>query len=369
MKIAFVCQDLVGQGVQYATAIIARAFAKKGWSVDILVSQVHADFLKEGRKSFELPPTVRIAYMPSRRSSRNVFFLRKYLRTGGADIVLAESGHYSWTITWASFGIPRSRLPKLAQVCHGNVDLPTGFALLKVVFQFWYHYRKFATLMFVNQKSADNFKKIAKLSGHLRVANVNNACVDEVFYEKVKLPPTHPWLVDKKCPTLVTAGAYQPCKDHMTILRAVKRVKDAGERMRAIIFGRGPLESDYRRYIKENALEDMASVGGFTDRLPAELKAADGFILSSNSESFGIVLGEALACGCPCIATDAPCGPREILADGRYGRIVPVGDDKAMAKVIIDCAHGRIPVPPDESWKRYTIEAIANRYFEALDVR
>lgn len=368
MKIAFVCQDLVGQGVQYATAIIARAFARKGWVVDILVSQVHVDLIKAGKKSFELPPNVKIVAMPSRRGSQNGWFVRRYLKTGGADIVLAESGIYSWCICWASFGIPKRKLPKLAQVIHGNEDVPRGITLWKRRLQFWFHYRKFSTLMFVNEKSAENFKTVGSWSKHLHVACVNNACVDDVFHEKVKLPPTHPWLLNKESPTLVTAGAYQPYKDHMTLLRAMTRVKESGRHVRVIVFGRGPLEDEYKKYIAENQLEEFVSVGGFTDRLPAEIKASDGFVLSSNWESFGIVLGEALACRVPCIATDAPYGPREILADGKYGRLIPVGDDKAMAMAIGDLVEGKIPVAPDEAWQRYTIEKIEERYFDALEV-
>lgn len=368
MKIAFVCQDLVGQGVQYATAIIARAFARKGWVVDILVSQVHVDLIKAGKKSFELPPNVKIVAMPSRRGSQNGWFVRRYLKTGGADIVLAESEIYSWCIVWAALGLPRWKLPMLVEVFHGDEDEAHGFLLLKRRILHWFHYRKFSTLMFVNEKSAENFKTVGSWSKHLHMACVNNACVDDVFHEKAQLPPTHPWLLQKECPTLVTAGAYQPYKDHMTLLRAMKRVKEMGRRVRVIIFGRGPLEDEYKKYIVENQLEEFASVGGFTDRLPAEIKASDGFVLSSNWESFGIVLGEALACRVPCIATDAPYGPREILANGKYGRLIPVGDDVAMATAIDDLVEGKIPVAPDEAWQRYMIEQIEERYFKALGV-
>ena len=369
MKVAFLVQDLVGQGVQYATAIIAREFSRMGWDVDILVSQVHKDKLNDGGKSFELPSSVKLVYMPNRRGSRNGWFVRKYLKSGGADVVIAESGIYSWCVCWASLGIPKKRLPKLVQVDHGDEDMLTGWPLLKYRLKHWFHYRKFTALLFVNRQSELNFRAMCGFLHNLRTGTVNNACMDSVFHEKIKLPPSHDWLVSKKCPTFVTAGAYQPYKDHMLILRALKIVKDKGRHARVIIFGRGPLEKDYRTFIAENGLEDFASVGGFTDRLPAEIKASDGFVLSSNWESFGIVLAEGLACQVPCIATDAPYGPREILADGKYGRLVPVNDPEAMAQAIIDCAEGKIPAAPDEAWKRYTIEAIMEKYLKGIGLK
>ena len=46
------------------------------------------------------------------------------------------------------------------------------------------------------------------------------------------------------------------------------------------------------------------------------------------------MLIEALACGCPIVSTDCPSGPSEILEGGKYGRLVPIGDDAAMAAAI-----------------------------------
>ena len=67
----------------------------------------------------------------------------------------------------------------------------------------------------------------------------------------------------------------------------------------------------------------------------AYMARAGVFALSSITEGFGMVVAEALACGCPVVSTDCPSGPAEILADGRYGTLVPVGDHRALGDSIL----------------------------------
>jgi glycosyltransferase involved in cell wall biosynthesis len=58
------------------------------------------------------------------------------------------------------------------------------------------------------------------------------------------------------------------------------------------------------------------------------------FALSSRWEGASNVLLEALACGCPVVATDCPTGVREQLDNGRIGSIVPMNDPEALASAM-----------------------------------
>ena len=91
------------------------------------------------------------------------------------------------------------------------------------------------------------------------------------------------------------------------------------------------------------------------------------FALSSAYEGFGNVLVEAMACGCPVVSTDCPSGPAEILGQGRYGLLVPVGDDAALAQAMTRIL-GASP-DADELRRRaaeFSVERSVDDYLTAL---
>ena len=80
--------------------------------------------------------------------------------------------------------------------------------------------------------------------------------------------------------------------------------------------------------------DDVLFVGAVTNPYPYFVHA-DVLALSSRWEGLPTVLIEGLGLGCPVVSTDCVAGPREILEDGRLGRLVPVGDASAMADAIV----------------------------------
>jgi glycosyltransferase involved in cell wall biosynthesis len=110
------------------------------------------------------------------------------------------------------------------------------------------------------------------------------------------------------------------------------------------------------------------SLPGFEPNPFAEMRAARVFVLSSRFEGLPGVLVQAMACGAPVVSTDCPGGPREILEDGRWGRLVPVGDAGTLAGAI--AAMLDAPQAPDVRTRaaEFSEERAVGRYAEVLGV-
>jgi glycosyltransferase involved in cell wall biosynthesis len=183
------------------------------------------------------------------------------------------------------------------------------------------------------------------------------------------LPTPYPWQADLAAlgegPVIATAGRLVPVKDHRTLLRAfalLLTVRPA----RLVLFGEGPLETELRAFADELGISRHVLFPGYVNDPAACYAGTDLFVLSSTSEGFGNVLIEAMAASVPVVSTDAPHGPREILADGRFGPLVPVGNAEALAAAMAETLDR--PIAADRLRKRaadFEVAKIGDRY-EAL---
>jgi glycosyltransferase involved in cell wall biosynthesis len=149
-------------------------------------------------------------------------------------------------------------------------------------------------------------------------------------------------------PFVVAAGRLTPQKGFDVLLRAYRQVCDRMDAPPLVILGDGPDRGALTTLVEDLGLRDVVHLPGFRDDVQAHLAAARLFVLPSRYEGMGgLVLLEALAHGLPVVATDCPSGPREVLADGELGRLVPVEDSATLADAIVDELTGPPRGDPD----------------------
>ncbi|MCG8345898.1 MAG: glycosyltransferase [Chlorobiales bacterium] len=143
-------------------------------------------------------------------------------------------------------------------------------------------------------------------------------------------PLAHPWFYPGEPPVILGVGRLVQQKDFPLLIRAFSRLRKRRE-ARLMILGEGPLRPELEALVETLDLKKDISLPGFIANPYAYMRCSALFILSSRWEGFGNVLVEAMACGTPVVSTDCPSGPSEILENGKWGRLVPVGDVNAMA--------------------------------------
>lgn len=143
----------------------------------------------------------------------------------------------------------------------------------------------------------------------------------------------HPWLRDDGQPIVLAAGRLARVKDFPTLLHAFALVV-RNRPARLILLGDGRWRSRLEKLARNLGVADSVWFGGWVDNPYPFMQKASVFVLSSRYEGLGNVLIEALAVGCPCVSTNCPYGPAEILENGRFGPLVRVGHAKGLARAI-----------------------------------
>ncbi|RKN47168.1 glycosyltransferase family 4 protein [Streptomyces hoynatensis] len=170
--------------------------------------------------------------------------------------------------------------------------------------------------------------------------------------------------------TIVAAGRLVPVKRYDRLIDAFAKVAPEFPEWDLRIYGRGPVKDALRRRIEEHGLYDRARLMGAASPIEAEWVKGAIAAVSSDVESFGLTLVEAMACGVPVVSTDCPHGPREILTEGEDGLLTPLdGGSEAFAdalrRLMADPAlRRRMGAAGLRSAARYRPETIARRYEE-----
>jgi glycosyltransferase involved in cell wall biosynthesis len=194
---------------------------------------------------------------------------------------------------------------------------------------------------------------------------IYNAVVTPEIYHLAQAEVEHPWFQDKNLPIVVGAGRFVRQKDFSTLLNAFADLS-ATIKARLVLLGSGREQDELQSLVSRLGLEDQVWISGFVKNPYAYLSRADVFVLSSQWEGLPTIIIEAIALGIPVVSTDCPSGPSEILQQGKYGRLVPVGDVRAMSQAIADTLQtDNRTIPPD--WiAQFTPEVATLKYIKAL---
>jgi glycosyltransferase involved in cell wall biosynthesis len=228
-----------------------------------------------------------------------------------------------------------------------------------------YLYRRADAIIAVCGGVADDLSAFTGLARQ-RIEVINNPVVTDQTLILAREEFGHRWFEPGAPPVIVAAGRLADAKDYPTLLRAFAKLR-ASRRCHLMILGEGELLSGLVALTRDLGVADDVEFAGFLLNPYAVMSRASVLVLSSRWEGSPNVLVEAMACGAPVVSTDCPSGPREILAGGKYGPLVPVGDVAGLAAAMASILDR--PTPQgllEEAARPYRSTHSAARYLNAM---
>lgn len=173
---------------------------------------------------------------------------------------------------------------------------------------------------------------------------------------------------------IISVGRLSEEKGYMDLLKMYKHIKKEYPSWKLDIIGSGEEEEFLKQYIHANNLESHVTLHGFRERdyIFDLLSKSSIYLMTSYTESFGIVLIEAMSMGLPCIAFSSAEGANEIIESGYNGYIIKNRSMQAYEQKIRDLiddseTRKKIGINAKKSVEKYKSEVVVNDWLELLE--
>ena len=359
-RIAFFFGNFQGGGVQRVRLSLAREFMARGIRVDLVVVNAHGDLRKL------VPNEATVVDLGASRAILALPALVHYLRAARPAAVLSSQTHHNVIAIiarWLSRCSTRLVVGEHHNIQEYRQDSP--FAATMQMLGARLFFGRADAIVAVSKGVADALSQASGIQRE-RIQVINNPITIPEILNKAEEAVSHAWFDQRECPVLIAIGRLTRQKDFPTLLKTMAILKTS-RKVRLVILGEGEDEAMLRKLVSEYRLDQNVQLLGFVSNPYAYLSRSDVFVLSSRWEGFPNTLLEALACGTPVVATDCPSGPAEMLVNGQYGHLVPVGDPDALAHAI----DATLDSPPHSKILKqraedFSISVIGKQYVDLL---
>jgi len=359
--VALLIPSLRGGGVFRVMTNLALGLQEHGCQVSLIVGSV------EGCVDDSLLKRLTIIDLGVEKMATGLLKLIRWLRANRPDFLISAQMHVNLTaIAACALGGTATRLIVTE---HNDVDSVYSHApTLKQRMVPWLArllYRCADRIVAVSQGVADNLAAwLRRPAENIRV--IYNPLVDEALLNRAQEPPNHTWFQDGGLPVILGVGRLEAQKDFATLLRAFALLI-AQVPARLMILGEGSQRNQLETLAQELGVSERVAMPGYVSNPYACMRRAALFVLSSAWEGFPSVLVEAMACGCRLVSTDCPSGPREILENGRWGALMPVGDADAMANAMLAALQAPPPAGLAQAAQRFSVDTAVAQYLQVME--
>lgn len=331
-------------GVARVACILASGFAEDGLATELILGRLEGTNERSLSKkvavttlSDECAGKMMLAYLP--KAVATVAALAAHIRRAKPRILMSPGNHTHVTVALAH-ALARAAGDTRLVVKITNPIIKDRHGPLKR----WYRTKLYrwilsraSSILVLSQGRVDQIAAMyPKLASKSRF--VHNPYVTSLMRE-----PSLDVAAIQSCaePVILAVGRLVEQKNYALLLEAAARI--VALRWRLVILGTGPQEQSLRTLAQNLGIGDRVEFTGFVADPTPYFRRAHLLALSSTYEDLPAVVLEALACGCPVVATACSDAVVSVLSEARYGSLVPPGDVAAFAEAVA----GVLEHPPE----------------------
>jgi glycosyltransferase involved in cell wall biosynthesis len=360
-KIAFFMPSFAGGGAERVALTLAAAFSSLGHQVDFVVTSFEGDLISS------VPPSCKIIDLHAHRMMTSIPGLGKYLRENRPDGLIAVPDMANLIAIWGKMlaGSPVRLL--IGNHIQLSMLVKTSPKLQEKLYPYLLKlFNRFAdSIVAVSRGAAEDFRRVTGIPAD-RISVIYNPFPVQQILKSSRQEVKHSWFAQGEPPVILAVGRLSIQKDYPTLLKAFALVRKR-RAARLIFLGQGEQYQRLNTLARQLGIAMDTAFLGFVSNPFAYMARSSVFVLSSTFEGFGNVLVEAMACGTQVVSTDCSSGPREILDNGKFGRLTPPSDPEMLATAIEAALDD--PLPVDLLWKRandFSVEKAAKAYLKVL---
>ncbi|MFQ5608717.1 MAG: glycosyltransferase [Woeseiaceae bacterium] len=359
-RIAMFLPNLDGGGAERVFVELANEFARAGATVDLVLAAARGPYLDE------VSSDVRVVDLVASRVLMAIRPLAQYVRDSKPAVISSGLEHANIVSCLATRNARKSTrcVVSIRSMPAGPLRETGSWSSRIILAAAKFAYR-FADLVIANSnavaREASSVYGISEEKIRVVYNPLDTARIGSLACES----PGLPWDDSDELPFVLAVGRLDRLKDFGTLIRAFQFVRSR-HHCRLVILGEGPERSKLEGLADDLGVGEDIYLVGFVGNPYPWMREAAVVVNSSITEGCPNVVLQALACGTPVVCTDSHGGSAEVLDDGKWGQLVPVGDAEAMANSIESVLRGT-PFPDGRIRAQdFSSDLIAGQYLRVL---
>jgi glycosyltransferase involved in cell wall biosynthesis len=361
MRIALLVPTLEIGGVERVFANLANGLHQCGAEVDLVVGRTG------GNMGMVLEKEIQIFDLESDHMMRSVPRVANYLRARKPEAMICAMTHCCAAAVVAR-GIARQKTKIVATEHNTMSKIVANTRGFKYRFMpLWSRWALNAadSIVAVSRGVADDLSAQTGIPRE-KFRVIYNPVITDALHSAATTTVEHPWFQPGEPPVILAVGRLDKQKDFPMLVRAFRQVINRRP-ARLMILGEGSDRNRIEQAVDDAGLANDVALPGFEQNPYRFMNRAAAFASSSQWEGFGVALVEALALGVPVVSTSCTHGPAEILCDGKFGALVPVGDHEAMAQALLTALNNPVQRDSSTHLQQFTVRSVASNYLSLVN--